>query len=57
MSNHMYYYFRAVFRLLGKKFSPLKSEHLMKLLYMLGRWMFINKWTNDRLIRTDPPGE
>lgn len=57
LANHMYHYFRAAIRLLGKDFGPISKQHLLKLIYLLGRWMFINKWTNDRLVKLDPHEE
>ena len=37
-----------------EEFGPLTSVHVQKLIRCLGKWMYLNKWTNDRLIDSTP---
>jgi hypothetical protein len=45
-SNKIFSYF---WQSCEEKYEPLEADDVKRLIYLLAKWMFVNRWTNDRI--------
>lgn len=50
-SNQIFRFFTTV----REKYRPIDCEDTKRLIYLLAKWMFLNRWTNDRIFPNPTP--
>jgi len=53
-ANDLFVFFRSITLCKSPEFDPhpLKVVDVKNMIAIVGNWMFLNKWTNDKLIDT-----